>query len=226
MRTRLATTAILLLALALAGCGDDDGADPFGPGAVGNPDGADDAVNDILDDLADGSFDEGDLEDLTDAAQDMAESFGDSGSGTVSINGDTIEFTSEICFAGQGDFTIEGAGTASDGTPVWVSIDRTEESREELAEYLDENTLELLYGDAELIITSQLTLEYGKSELFGDAPDGLPDFDASNAVSGDDSIEIVVDGQSATGSGSATDFNGVAGDFGERFDFTFSAACG
>lgn len=218
--------AIPLLALALAGCGDDGGAEVFGPGAAGNPGGADDAVNDILEDLADGSFDEGDLEDLTDAAQDMAESFGDSGAGTVSINGDTIEFTSEICFAGQGDFTIEGAGTASDGTPVWVSIDRSEETREELAEYLDENTLELLYGDAETIITSQLTLEYGKSELFGDAPDDLPDFDASNVVAGEDSIEIVVDGQSATGSGSATDFNGIAGEFGERFDFTFSAACG
>ncbi|MEZ5243523.1 MAG: hypothetical protein R2707_00380 [Acidimicrobiales bacterium] len=228
MRMKLASTVLLTLALLAAGCGDDgnSGPTPFGPGAVGDANDVGDAASDILDGLTDGSLDEGSLEDLMESAQDLAESFGDPGSGTVTINGDTIEFTSEICFAGQGDFTIEGAGTASDGTPVWVSIDRTEESREELAEFLDEDMLQMLYGDDETIVTQQLSLEYGRTELFGDSPDDLPEFDASNAVAGDDNIQIVIDGRSASGSGSAVDYSGVSGDFSERFDFTFTASCG
>lgn len=181
----------------------------------------------MLDDLSDGSLDSTDLGDLMESAEDMAQSFGDSGSGTVSINGDTIEFTSEICFAGQGDFTIEGVGTTGDGTPVWVSISQSVDSRAELLEagFFSEEMLDQFYGDADPIIDSSLSLEYGKSELFGSGSEDLPDFDASSGF-GTDQMEMTVDGQSASGSGEAADFNYVAGDFAARFPFTFTAGCG
>lgn len=179
----------------------------------------------MLDDLADGSLDETDLGDLMESVQDMAESFGDSGSGTVTINGDTIEFTSEICFAGQGDFTIEGVGTTGDGTPVWVSIRQSVHTRAEFLELLDEAMLDQLYGDADPIIASSMSLEYGKAELFGSGSDDLPDFDAVSTFT-NNQIEMTVDGQTATGSGEASDLNYVAGDFDTTFPFTFTAGCG
>lgn len=230
MRRQALFTTALILALLATGCGDDDG----GSAALSGVEGAatpeevdnaiDDAVEGVLDDLADGSLDETDLEGLMDSAQDMAESFGDSGSGTVTINDDTIEFTSEICFAGQGDFTIDGAGTSGDGTPVWVSISQSVDSREELLEFFDEAMLDQLYGDADPIIESSMSLEYGKAELFGSGPDDLPDFEASSAFT-NNQIEMTVDGQTATGSGEASDFNYVAGDFNATFPFSFTAGC-
>lgn len=225
MRLPVITIALISLALLAAGCGDDSGPSPFGPGGAAGPgDDVDSAVDDILEDLADGSLDDVDLGELAEGAQDLAESFGDSGAGTVMINGDTIEFTSEICFAGQGDFTIEGAGVTGDGTPVWVSINQSVDTREELLEFFDEATLTQLYGDADPVVESSLSLEYGRSELFGSGADGLPNFDATS-VFGNDQIEMTVDGSSASGSGEAADFNNVAGSFDDRFPFTFTAGC-
>jgi hypothetical protein len=230
MRRHGFLTAARTLALLATGCGDDGGPAAIGGGSGGaSPDDVetaiDDALDGVLDDLADGSLDETDLGDLMESAEDMAESFGDSGSGTVTINGDTIEFTSEICFAGQGDFTIEGAGTTGDGTPVWVSISQSVDTRAELLEFFDEAMLDQLYGDADPIIESSMSLEYGKAELFGSGSDDLPDFDAASAFT-NNQIEMTVDGQTATGSGEASDFNYVAGDFDTTFPFTFTAGCG
>ena len=234
----------LAFALLASACGSDNGAgSPFAPGNNQPVD-----ANDILGDLENGNVDvedllesaqelaegfgaegfgaEGvDLEDLLESAQELAESFGGSGSGTVEINGDTINFTSEFCFVGQGDFTIEGPGSTDDGTPVWVSIDRTEDSRAELAEFLDEDMLQTIYGDADPIINSSLRVDYGRTELFGNAPDDMPAFDAASSNTGQAEIEFEVNGTEARGSGSAIDFNFVSGDFDERFDFTFQANC-
>ena len=228
MRIRLVTTALVTLAILAAGCGDDgnSGPSPFGPGDVGTNNDVSDAANDILEDLADGSLDEGSLDDLMESAQDMAESFGDSGAGTVTINGDTIDFTSEICFSGQGDFTIEGPGFAGDGTPVWVSISQTVDTREELAEFFDEDMLQQLYGDADPIIDSEMAVDYGRTELFGSAADDMPAFSATSSAFSDDEFEMNVDGRSVSGRGTALDYNFVAGDLDDRFDFSFSAGCG
>lgn len=210
MMMKLMAPAALSLALIAAGCGDDGGS----------------STAEILEDLGDGSVDSGDLDELMEGAEDLAESFGDSGTGTVMINDDTIDFTSEICFSGQGDFTIEGPGVAGDGTPVWVSISQTVDSREELAEFFDEAMLQQLYGDADPVIDSEMGVDYGRTELFGGAADDMASFSAtSNAFSVDDFV-MTVDGQSASGSGSALDYNYVAGDFDDRFEFTFSAGCG
>jgi len=219
--------AVMTLTLVAAGCGDDGGsAGRFGPGGLdGNAGNLQSDAEDILGDLADGTFDEGDLDDLMENAQDMAESLADSGSGNVTINGDSIDFTSELCFSQQGDFTIEGPGSAADGTPVWVSISQSIQSRAELAEFFEEEMITQLYGDADPIIESEVSLEYGKSDLFDSGEDGLPDFNASNNQFSGNEIEFNVNGNSASGGGQAVDFSGVAGAFGDLFDFTFSAGC-
>jgi hypothetical protein len=212
--------AVLAIALLAAGCGDDSEAIPFGPGADSGAEG----FEDILEDLADGTVDPGDLEGLMESAQAAAESFGDSGAGTVNINNDTIEFTSEICFAGQGNFSIEGPGAASDGTPVWVSISQSVDSREDLLEFFDEASLQMIYGDADPIIDSELSVDYGRSDLFGDAADDLPSFNSGSGAGGN-GLDMATDGNSASGRGDATDYNYVAGGFDTTFPFTFSAGC-
>jgi len=225
MTKRIIAAAVALAFLA-AGCGDD-GASPIGPGGAGapTPDDLGETTSEILENLADGSLDPGDLDDLMENAQDLAESFGASGSGTVSINGDTIAFTSELCFGGQGDFTIDGPGVTSDGSAVWVSIDHSQDSRAEMAEFMDEELITTVYGDADPIVDSNISLDYGRTELFGGSIDGQPSFNASAGTLGQEDMAISIDGQTASGSGSATDFNGVVGDFDDRFDFTFSAGC-
>lgn len=232
MRTTLFFLAAIFLAVAATACGDDssDGStSPFGAGGDA-PSDADEILDDLgagdlLDDLADGEFDEGSLDDLMESAEDMAESFGGSGSGTVEINGDTIDFTSEVCFAGQGDFTIEGAGETADGTPVWVSIDQSTDTREEMAEFMSEEILDTMFGDADTMTNSNLEVEYGRSEMFGSGPDDMPSFSAFSGVGSEDQLTMELSDSGASGSGEATDFNFVSGDFEERFPFTFEASC-
>jgi hypothetical protein len=233
MRTTMLFLAALFLAVAASACGDDGGdvsTSPFGAGGD-RPSDADEILDDlgagdILDDLADGEFDESSLDDLMESAQDMAESFGGSGSGTVEINGDTIDFTSEVCFAGQGSFTIEGGGETSDGTPVWVSIDQSTESREDMEEFMSEEMLDSMFGDADTMTNASVMVEYGRSELFGSGPDDMPDFQSfSNDQLADSELTMELSDNGASGSGEATDFNFVSGDFEDRFPFTFEASC-
>ena len=224
MTKKLMAAAVALVLLA-SGCGDDGGATEAGSPSPGDLGDVADSANDILDGLADGSLDAGDLDDLMEGAQDMAESFGDPGSGTVSINGDTIEFTSEICFAGQGDFTIDGLGMTDDGTPVWVSIDQSTDSRAELAEFMGEDLIESVYGDADPIIDSSFSLDYGRTELFGNSVEGQPSYYAAAGTLGQDEMAMSIDGEIASGSGSARDHNFVTGEFDDLFPFTFAARC-
>lgn len=206
--------AVLLLA---AACGDDSGSSSTTEAPI--------VPEDILEDLADGSLDEGDLEGLVDSAEDLVEGFGGSGSGTVEIKDDTIDFTSEVCFAAQGDLTIEGSGATEDGTPVWVSISRTEDTRAELSEFLDEELIQQLYGDADPIIDMQVTVDYGRDEMFAGTPDDMPSFDAGTTGLAAASLSIDVDGDQVSGSGEAVDTNAVVGDFDDVFPFTFQAGC-
>ncbi|NIR37628.1 MAG: hypothetical protein GWN73_17970, partial [Actinobacteria bacterium] len=183
----ITTGVVALLALLAAGCGGDDGGpslrDVAGGDGNGFGDGGDEPdlgdleeltgvdIGEIAEDILSGEDPEEAMADLLENAEDLAESFGDDGRGTIEINGETIEFTSEICFAGFGDFTIEGLGAAGDGTPVWVSISHSEQSREEMLEFMDEEMVELLYGDADPIIDSSVSVEYGRSEVFGSGAD-------------------------------------------------------
>jgi hypothetical protein len=235
MRRTLSGTVILAVALLASSRGDDGGrpASPFdNRGGDQPPDAAailaelSDGEFDLddLGDLADGDFGDIDLAELQDSAEGFAEAFGGEGSGTVEVNGDTIPFTSEICYATGTEFGVEGAGTTGDGTPAWVSISHTVQTRAEAIGLFGEDTVQLLYGDADPVIDSNLQIEYGRSELFGTAADGLPSFDASTIASYGQ-IEIDLNGSSASGAGKVIDNAFVLGEFGDEFDFSFTAAC-
>ena len=242
MKTAVCIVILSVLATACGG-GDDDGTDAGSPFGFGESDSGSDLpvdvdeavaeilegtdVGDMLDAIEEGEDVEDMMGDLMENAEAMAEAFGDAGSGTVTVEGETISFTSEICFAGQGDFSIDGLGTASDGTPVWVSISHSDDSRAELLEVMDESMVEMLYGDAERIIDSSVSIDFGRDELFGDAPDDQPSFNAtSSQFAGEAVVELVVNGDSVSGSGMATDYNYVAGDWDTFFPVEVQASCG
>ena len=86
--------------------------------------------------------------------------------------------------------------------------------------------MQSLYGDADPIVANEFAVEYGRTELFGGGADDQPDFTSSSGALAQDDMEMTVNGQSASGGGMATDYNFVAGDFDDRFEFTFSASCG
>lgn len=222
MRIPLVAISSVLVASALvaAGCSDDGGgrSSPFAPANDDDPaDASDIDLGDIdLEDLT-----EGGLEDAMDAVQDLAEQLSGDGGGTVEFNGETIEFEAEFCFLFDDDFEISGQGTVADGTPVWVGISRTSMARAVMIEFSSEEAVELIYGDADPIITDDFSLEYGRDDVFDDgAADGLPDIYADQST-----FEMDVSGGSATGSGTAVDFNGVLGDFGETLPFSFQVTC-
>lgn len=222
----------VMVALVAVGCGggDDDGERTvFGRSSDGDGAAGVDAedLEEMLDDVLSGDADPDELvEDLKEQGEAMAEAFGDDGGGRVEINGETIDFESSICFDGQGDFTIEGLGEDSEGTPVWVSISYSVDSREELAEFFDETMLESLYGDAEEIIDSRVSVDWGRDELYGSAPDGEHRFEttAGTIFSGGE-LEFNFSSSGVSGSGEAQDLNFVSGDFEDRYPFTFEAAC-
>ncbi len=188
--------------------------------ANGNLDGLD------LGEILQGDFGESSLEDLMESAQNLAESFASSGAGSIQINGDTINFTSDLCTNFSGDFSIEGAGTTGDGTPVWVSISYSSQARQELVDLMGEDTVQLVYGDADPIISNNVDVNYGQTDLFGSGPDDMPSFSASSGQ-GEAGSELIIEvnGNSARGSGAAIDWNFVLGDFDTTFDFTFEASC-
>ncbi len=242
MKTAVCIVILSVLAGACGG-GDDDGTDAGSP--FGFPDSGDASsgsvdvdeavaeilegtdVGDMLDAIEDGEDVEDVMGDLMENAESMAQAFSEDGSGTVTVNGETIQFTSELCFAGQDDFTIDGMGTAPDGTPVWVSISHTDDSRAEMLEYMDEDMVEMLYGDADRIVNSSVAIDFGRDSLFGDAPDDQPSYNGmSGQFAGDAEVVLTVSGDSVSGSGMVTDYNYVAGDWDTFFPVEVQASCG
>ena len=226
--TRRLVPATLAVALIAAACGDDDG-NPQTQAQAEVQAEAEDLLEGLQEGLEEGESPEDLVEDAEAAAEDLLEGMGATeGSGVMEIHDETIEVATELCFSAQGDFRAAGAGTAADGTPVWVSVDYTEDSREELAEFLDEQMLDTLYGDADPVITQSIAVDFGRADLFGTAADDQPSFgaDSTLTVAEGVSVEISVDGQSASGSGLAADYNTVVGDFDDTFEFSFEVSCG
>ena len=239
---KAAVCVVILSVLGGACGGDDGGADAGSPFGLPDSDSGSDLpidvderveeilegtdVGDVLEAIEEGADVEDLLEDVMEDAEAAAEAFGDDGSGTVTVNGETIQFTSQICFAAGDDFSIDGLGTASDGTPVWVSISHSDDSRSELLEVMDESMVEMLYGDAERIIDSSVQIDFGRDELFGDAPDDQPSFNGtSGEFAGEAAVELVVSGSSVSGGGKLIDYNYVAGDFETFFPVEVEASC-
>jgi len=229
---KLGWVALVAVMMFAAGCGGDDGGARSAAGFGANegdeslPSDVEDMVGDMVEEIMEGGDVEDVVEDAMESAEAMAEAFGGDGTGRVEIFDETIDFVSEICISSFGSFVIEGLGETSDGTPVWVSIDSSVESREQLLEFLDEEMVETLYGDAETIRSASVSVDFGRSELFGGAPDDQPEFTASiDYFVGEAELILEVSGSSVSGSGQARDLNYVVGEWDDRFPFTFQAGC-
>lgn len=226
---RLKTLFSLLLALCLAAfaCGSDDG--PSSP-------------EDVLEDIISGDFDPGDLEDIDlsdidvgdidlddiedqlEGLEDFAGDLSSGGGGEVTIEGVTYAFDAEYCFVFDDDIQASGPGVGSDGTPAWVEVSYSRDTAEELAEFLGEEGVELLYPGQDVIETLIVSVEPGKDGIYGSGPDDQPSWYAGNEFS-DNPLEWQVDGSSISGSGQIGDDNYVVLDFPDTVPFTFQASC-
>lgn len=228
MRIRTALPALgFAVAILVAACGDDSGGSPFGADS-GEADevleGLD--IDDLdLEALAEGDFDELDLEGLIEGADGILDGIGGTGSGVVEIAGGSIEFEAEVCFViDDQSANAVGPGTSDDGTAVFVSLDYSVQSREELLEFMDESTVELLYGDADPIVNASLEVDFGRDGMFSQRSDeSLPLYEADPSSRDATSIDVEIDESTVEASGDAVD--ATATDTGS-FPFTVRVSCG
>ena len=166
-----------------------------------------------------------DLDELEDSIGDFSTG---EGRGIVTIDGVTYEFDAEICIAFEGDIALEGPGVTPDGDPFWGVIEVGETQRADLADAgVDEATLDSFFGDQASAVDASVEVEIGRSELFGEGPDDVPDYSASIVLdrAAEGEIAFEADATSVTGSGLMTDVNNVAMEFGETVPFEFSGGC-
>ena len=215
MQARHAGLAIVaVLALGVAACGgSDDSSDSAAPAAPDDATAAEtagDADESESDVSGDGSNDAA-QENLDEAGVDMdleelEETVGGfstgEGGGVVTIDGVGYTFTAEICVDQAPDFVAAGPGQSDDGTPAWVDVSLGDEA------------------DGE----SSVSVEVGKTELFGSGGDDQPDFFAINYGESTE-FTFTLEGGQTSGSGEIQDFNGVAVPFGQRVPLTFEAGC-
>lgn len=152
-----------------------------------------------------------DLDELEDTA--AALSTGEGG-GVVTIDGVDWTFEAEVCIAQGGSLVVTGPGSSSDGTLGFVDVSvETEED---------------IDSDGEVDESVTVSVEVGKTEMFGSGPDDQPDWYAAvTAFGGVETREFeyqLSDGR-ITGEGTIQDFNGVAIPFGESVPFSFEAGC-
>jgi len=166
-----------------------------------------------------------DLDELEDSLGDFSTG---EGRGIVTVDGVTYEFEGEICIAFEGEITLEGPGVTPDGDPFWGVIEVGETQRAELADAgIDEATLDSFFGDQASAVDASVGVEVGRSELFGEGPDDLPDYSASIVLDrvAEGEITFEADATSVTGSGQMIDANNVVMEFGETVPFEFSGGC-
>jgi hypothetical protein len=239
MRRGRPIALVMSLSLALVACGGDDGGDALdlsGPADVAAdaapgdetdaetgaapvvptlPDGISDAVDEALE-----SGDFGELE-------EMARSFNTGeGGGSITIGDVTYTVVSDICIVQLPNVTVEGPATGSDGSVAWVSVDRSITTRDELAEFVDESTLELLFPDgAEEMEDVLVSVEVGRTELFGSGAEDQPSWESSIGSFGSGELEFEATANGLRGQGTAADFNGIGAPFGETVPMEFEVGC-
>lgn len=238
----LAATALVF---GLAACGDDDSS-PIDEAADEAPaddgDAADDAPDDLPDELP-GDIDpdelaEMDLDDLEDldvdmeemleGADDMLESMGGDGGGTVTVDGLTYEVRSESCIAMGESFFFDGPGVGADGTEAWVVVSRDISTREELEEFLDESMVDnMLPEGQDQLDEMYVEVHVGSTSRFEFADD-RPNWNAMSEggfAFSDAVVDFEVTDGGLRGSGQAEDVNGIETEFGETVPIEFDVAC-
>jgi hypothetical protein len=237
MTSRSIPAVLTAAALALAACGgssDDGGGIADNPGVTEQDSGAnerdsstneqdsgdggsgDDVTGDGSNDEAQQNLDDAGLDIDLDALEDTVAGFstGDGG-GVVNIADDVYTFEAQICVAQGASFTASGPGTSAAGVPAWVDIS-----------YSNDFDFD---GDGASDVTVDLSVEVGKTEVFGSGGDDEPSFsankiDSATLKSGED-ITFTFDGNTISGAGPIADFSGVAVPFGETVPMTFDATC-
>lgn len=112
MRAHRWIVVVAAFVVVMTACGGDDGEAESSPSSVPPAD-SDAAESDAAEsDEAESDEDEGDQSDN-----------GSGGSGVVTIDGGSYEFTAEVCEGGDDQLVrIAGPGTTPDGEPFWVEV--------------------------------------------------------------------------------------------------------
>lgn len=203
-------------ALALAGCGGDDASSTDADATESTAPAA------VLGDADD-------LEEMQESVQDAAADFNTGeGGGTVTVAGVTYTVEAEICIVQQPDVSIEGPAVGSDGSHGWVSVNRSITSREDMVAIMGEDTVQLVFGDAETIDDASVDLSLGQTDMFGtDADDSQASWTASSGAASVDNSSLNVEPTATglVGSGEAVDENGVAVPYGELVPIEVEVGC-
>ncbi|BAN01132.1 hypothetical protein YM304_08180 [Ilumatobacter coccineus YM16-304] len=241
MTSRKLPAALAVTTLLLAACGGSDGDagsgdSPFGGGGddldIGDQILQDSGID--LDDLdlGDIEFDENGeldldslgLDEIADAADDAVEGFANgSGNATITFDGVSYPVADATCFVYGNDMNLDGPGTTADGQPFWASVDYTVNDRQEMLDsgVFDEAFLDQMFGGKDQAVDLSVEVEVGKTERFGSAPEGMPEFSADILLDEPffGEFDYQRDGSTITGSGETMDGTG------EMIPFEFTATC-
>lgn len=167
------------------------------------------------------------LEDILGGLDEFISGFGGDGGGVVTVAGVRYEMTSDSCFSFADEFFIDGPAEGSDGSVAWIDANRSISTRAEMSEFLDEGSLDMLFGDSDVLDEMYLDVRVGVTSRFG-FTDDEPNWSAmsdSGWAFGDGVVEFEFTGNGLRGAGEATDSNAVAADFGETVPIEFEFAC-
>lgn len=193
-----------------------------------------------LDDLSDLGIDLGDLgdldlsdlenldlEELFGGLDDFISGFGGDGGGVVTVAGVRYEITSDSCVTFGPEFYMDGPAQGSDGSVAWIDASRSIATRTEMAEFLDESMLDMMFGDADEVDELYLGIQVGATGRFDfvdDQPNWTAGSDSGFAV-GIGVVEFEFFGNGVRGAGEAHDSNLIATGFGETVPIEFEFAC-
>ncbi|HWL41744.1 MAG TPA: hypothetical protein VNQ73_02285 [Ilumatobacter sp.] len=221
--------SVSVFALAAAGCGGDDqqAGDPAATDAQDAPSDARSVGGDASVEVTVPQADL--LDELQEQHQQTASalSTGDA-VGSVTVAGVTYTVSSELCIAQGTEFLLEGPAEGSDGSLAWVSIERSISSRDELAPYLPDEVLDLMFGDGDTADVARVGVDVGRDSMYSDGDSDAPDWEASNDAvlfGGEQTLEFALVDGGISGEGQAIDMNAVAVAFGETAPLAFDVAC-
>lgn len=233
MRAR-STAVLTTVALVLAACGGDDGAGPLDRPAevdTGSLEETRDQVADALEeagidpdaldglDLDDIDPENLDLDELQGELDEFISGFGGDGGGTVVLGDVTYTVVADVCLAFADAITVDGPAQGSDGSVAWISVDRDISTRDEMLEFMDEDMVDLVFGDADVLDSANVTVAVGATGRFDD---GDEQWDASSGLGfGAEDLEYRLEGTRFTATGTAMNWDSM----GEERAISVDVAC-
>jgi hypothetical protein len=220
MRNSSIAAVVAVVSLGLAGCGGGDD----------SPDVSTEVreAAEVLEDLGVDLDGASDLDGVLEGVDEFISSFGGEGGGTFIVGDVTYTMVADVCIVSDTDLVIDGPATGSDGSVAWASLNRSVETREEMAEFMDETMLEFMFPDGEDQIDDlSIEINVGATSRF-DSADDQPTWSAGSSGFGFgdfDTLEYQVTGGTIRGEGRVEDYSGVAADYGDSVELKFEASC-